>query len=75
MAEVMTVTQTVQIGAEVTPGTSPAGGADKQLSALAVTLDSDFGTNQYAASGHRFDSASVPNMEASKLKGDGPVPA
>lgn len=73
MAEVMTVIQTVQIGAETTHGSAPAGGSNKLLTALAVKIDPDFGTAQYAASGHRFDAVSVPTMEKSKLTGDGPL--
>lgn len=73
MAEVMTVIQTVQVGVETTHGTAPAGGSNKLLTGLKVQIDPDFGNAQYAASGHRFDSVSVPTMEKSKLKGDGPL--
>lgn len=73
MSEIMTINQTVQIGLEATPGTPPGGGSNKLLTGLNIQIDPDFGTNQYAASGHRFDSVSVPSMELSKLKGDGPL--
>lgn len=73
MPEVMTINQTAQVGVESTPGTPPGSGANKLLTGLAVQIDPDFATTQYAASGQRFDSVSVPSMEASKLKGDGPL--
>lgn len=70
MAEAQTMTQVVQMGLEDVHGTSPAGGADLAMPTLKWDVDPDFATNQYAASGERFDSASVPSQEKSKLKLD-----
>lgn len=73
MPDTQTLPQVVQLGVESTAGVSPGGGATKLLTGLNIMLDPDFTTVQYAASGHRFDTISVPSMEKSKLKGDGPL--
>lgn len=73
MAEVMTINQIVQLGVEGTPGVAPGGGSNKLLTGLKIQLDPDFGHTEYAAMGQRFDTVSVPTMEKSKLKGDGPM--
>lgn len=73
MAEVMTINQIVQLGVETTPGSAPGGGSNKLLTGLKLQLNPDFGSQQYAAMGQRFDTVSVPTMEKSKLSGDGPM--
>lgn len=72
MTEIMTINQTVQVGLETTPGTSPGSGASKKLSALQVNVDPDFAHTEYAPTGERFDTVSVPTMEKSKLTLSGP---
>lgn len=73
MSETMSLPQIVQIGVESVAGQSPAGGSNKQLTGLSLTIDPDFGHTEYAASGHRFDTVSVSSQEKSTLKGDGPL--
>ncbi len=74
MPEEMTINQIAQIGVEAlaTPGVSPGGGSNKQLTALKIQIDPDFAHTEYAAMGNRFDSISVPTMEKSKLTLSGP---
>lgn len=74
MTEIMTINQTVQIGLEGagSPGTPPGSGANKKLSSLQVMIDPDFQHAEYAPTGERFDTVSVPTMEKSKLTLSGP---
>jgi hypothetical protein len=66
--EVQTLTQTIQMNLETSHGVTPGAGANKTMPTLMWDVDPDFATNQYAPSGARADSASVPSMEKSKLK-------
>ena len=72
MAEIESLNQVVQYAVETVHGTAPGGGATKSLPTLKVEIQPDAGNQQYAASGARFDSTSVPTKEMSKLKAEGP---
>lgn len=72
MPEIESLNQTVQYGLETVHGTAPVGGAGKVLPTLQIEIQPDAGNQQYAASGARFDSTSVPTQEKSTLKASGP---
>jgi hypothetical protein len=71
--EIQTMVQVVEFGMEVTHGVTPGTNANRQLPTLKVDFDPDFQTTQYAPEGYRFDTASVPSKEASKLKFTAPM--
>lgn len=61
MAERTSITQIVQIGPEVTPGTAVA--ATKKLSSVAINLSPDGNVNTYKASGNKFPSIAALGKE------------
>lgn len=73
MSEVQSLNQNVQIGVEVTHGTTPGGGASKLLSTLMLGLDPHIEGNAYAAAGHWADDIWVPSYDYSDLTADGPM--
>lgn len=67
MSEEMTINQTVQFALEAVSGTPPGSGANKKPGSLKFQIDPDFGHQEYAPMGERFDTISVPTQEKSKL--------
>lgn len=61
MAERTSITQIVQIGPEVTPGTAVA--ATRKLSSVAINLSPDGNVNKYRAAGNKFPSIAALGKE------------